>query len=53
VVAEHDVIVGGLREVERNLHSLTMGFPSMRMQDVRLHLHIHTVGVPKGLIHFL
>ena len=29
--AEHDVMVGRLREVERNLCGLTMGIPSMRM----------------------
>jgi hypothetical protein len=39
-----DVTVGGLREVERNLCGLTMGVPSMRIQDAPLHIQIHIVG---------
>jgi hypothetical protein len=34
---EHDVIVGGLREVERNLWVLMMGVPPLRRRDVPLH----------------
>jgi hypothetical protein len=30
-IAEVEVRVGELREVERNLHGLTMGVPSMRI----------------------
>jgi hypothetical protein len=51
--AEVDVRVGGLCEVERNLRGLTMGVPSMRIQDVPLHIQRHTVGVPEGLSHLL
>jgi hypothetical protein len=43
----------GLHEVERNLRGLTMGVPSMRLQDVPLHLQRHTVGVPESLSHLL
>jgi hypothetical protein len=39
--------------VERKLRGLTMGVPSMRIQDVPLHLQIHTVGLLDGLSHFL
>jgi hypothetical protein len=30
IVVEHEVAVGGLREVERNLCGLTMGVPPLR-----------------------
>jgi hypothetical protein len=30
-MVEHDVVVGGLREVETNLCGLNMGFPPLRM----------------------
>jgi hypothetical protein len=37
VVVEHEVIEGGIREVERNLWGLTMGVPPTRRQYVPLH----------------
>jgi hypothetical protein len=31
IVIEHEAVVGGIWEVERNLHGLTMGVPPLRM----------------------
>jgi hypothetical protein len=53
VTIEVGVGVGGLREVERILHGLNMGVPSMRIHDVPLHLQRHTGGVSEGLSHLL
>jgi hypothetical protein len=53
MVVEHEVAVGGLREVERNLCGLTMGVPPLRRRDVPLHLQRHTVGVPESLNYLL
>ena len=50
---EREVVVGGLREVERNLCGLTMGVPPLRRQDVPLYLYIHTMGFPESLNYFL
>ena len=49
VVADRAVPVAGLRDVERNLHGLTMGIPPLRRGDVPLHLQRHTVGVPENI----
>jgi hypothetical protein len=39
----------GLREVERNLQGLKMDIPPLQRGEVPLHLHQHTVVVPKNI----